>query len=53
MSDVVANLATIMTHGENEIIKMCVCHRWVIPGCLDLQVNESHHTSVRVVEKDH
>ncbi|XP_015163276.1 uncharacterized protein [Solanum tuberosum] len=32
--------------------KVCVCHRWVIPGCLDLQIDESHYISVRVVEEE-
>ena len=52
MADALANLATTMTLGENETTKVCVCHRLVIPGCLDLQVNASHHTSVRIVEEE-
>ena len=51
MEDALANLATTMTLGENETTKVCICHRWVIPGCLDLHVNESHHTSARVIEE--
>ena len=52
MEEALANLATTMTLGENETTKVCVCHRLVIPGCLDLQVNASHHTSVRIVEEE-
>nr|XP_009757669.1 PREDICTED: uncharacterized protein LOC104210465 [Nicotiana sylvestris] len=50
--DALANLAKTMTLGENESTKVYVCHRWVIPRLLDLQVNESHHTSVRVIEEE-
>ncbi|XP_075074752.1 uncharacterized protein LOC142162312 [Nicotiana tabacum] len=50
--DVLANLATTMALGENESTKVYVCHRWVIPRLLDLQINESHHTSVRVIEEE-
>ncbi|XP_070031803.1 uncharacterized protein [Nicotiana tomentosiformis] len=52
MADALANLATMMALGENESTKVHVCHRWVIPGLLDLQINESHHTSVRVIEEE-
>ena len=51
MADVVANLATTITLGENETTGVCIYHRWVIPGCLDLHVNESHYTSARVIEE--
>ncbi|XP_019240297.1 PREDICTED: uncharacterized protein LOC109220284 [Nicotiana attenuata] len=51
-ADALANLATTMVLGENESTKVYVCHRWVIPRLLDLQVNESHHTSVRVIEEE-
>ncbi|KAH0646568.1 hypothetical protein KY284_034452 [Solanum tuberosum] len=51
MSDALANLATTMALRENETTKVRVCHRWVIPGCIDLQINESHHISARVVEE--
>ncbi|KAH0696593.1 hypothetical protein KY285_013386 [Solanum tuberosum] len=50
--DALANLATTMTLEENETTKVRVSHRWVIPGCLDLQINESHHIYVRVVEDE-
>ena len=52
MADVLANLATTMTLGENETTKVCICHRWVIPGCLDLQIDQSHHIYVPVVKKE-
>lgn len=52
MADALANLATTMALGENELTKVQVSHRWVIPGCLDLQLDESLHTSVRVVEEE-
>ncbi|XP_049397385.1 uncharacterized protein LOC125861563 [Solanum stenotomum] len=52
MADALANLATTMSLGENETTKVRVCHRWVIPGRLDLQIDESHHISVRVVEEE-
>ncbi|XP_070019538.1 uncharacterized protein LOC142180723 [Nicotiana tabacum] len=45
-ADALANLATTMALGENESTKVYVCHRWVIPRLLDLQINESHHTFV-------
>ncbi|XP_019235995.1 PREDICTED: uncharacterized protein LOC109216306 [Nicotiana attenuata] len=51
-ADALANLATTMALGENESTKVYVCHRWVIPRLLDLQINESHHTSVRVIEEE-
>ncbi|KAH0746108.1 hypothetical protein KY285_007765 [Solanum tuberosum] len=41
-----------MALGENETTKVRVCHRWVIPGCLDLQIIESHHISGLVVEEE-
>ncbi|KAH0685740.1 hypothetical protein KY285_016302 [Solanum tuberosum] len=41
-----------MALRENKTTKVCVCHRWVIPGCLDLQINESHHITIRVVEDE-
>ncbi|KAH0661855.1 hypothetical protein KY284_026786 [Solanum tuberosum] len=50
--DALANLATTMALRENETTKVRVCHRWVIPSCLDLQINESHYIYVRVVEKE-
>ncbi|XP_047250115.1 uncharacterized protein LOC124885897 [Capsicum annuum] len=46
MADALANLATMLALRANESTKVQVCHRWVIPGCLDLQIDESHHTSV-------
>ncbi|XP_070040221.1 uncharacterized protein [Nicotiana tomentosiformis] len=52
MADSLANLSTTMSLRENESTKVHICHRWVIPGLLDLQINESHHTSVRVIEKE-
>ncbi|XP_033510867.1 uncharacterized protein [Nicotiana tomentosiformis] len=52
MADALANLATTMALGENESTKVHVCHRWVIPRLLDLQINESHHTSVGVIEEE-
>ncbi|XP_070039271.1 uncharacterized protein [Nicotiana tomentosiformis] len=52
MADALANLATTMALGENESTKVHECHRWVIPGLLDLQINKSHHTSVRVIEEE-
>ncbi|KAH0761273.1 hypothetical protein KY290_017346 [Solanum tuberosum] len=52
IADALANLATIMALGENETTKVRVCHRWVIPGCLDLQIDKSHHISVQVVEEE-
>ncbi|XP_070010371.1 uncharacterized protein [Nicotiana sylvestris] len=51
-ADALANLDTTMALGENESTKVYVCHRWVIPRLLDLQINESHHTSVRVIEEE-
>ncbi|XP_019236645.1 PREDICTED: uncharacterized protein LOC109216878 [Nicotiana attenuata] len=51
-ADALANLATTMALGENESTKVYMCHRWVIPRLLDLQINESHHTSVRVIEEE-
>ncbi|XP_055822071.1 uncharacterized protein LOC129890564 [Solanum dulcamara] len=51
-ADALANLATTMALRENRATKVRVCHRWVIPGCLDLQINESHHTLIRVVEEE-
>ncbi|XP_019258730.1 PREDICTED: uncharacterized protein LOC109236944 [Nicotiana attenuata] len=51
-ADALVNLATTMALGENESTKVYVCHRWVIPILLDLQINESHHTSVRVIEEE-
>ncbi|XP_070002293.1 uncharacterized protein [Nicotiana sylvestris] len=51
-ADALANLATTIALGENESTKVYVCHRWVIPRLLDLQVNESHHTSIRVIEEE-
>ncbi|XP_019248436.1 PREDICTED: uncharacterized protein LOC109227693 [Nicotiana attenuata] len=51
-ADALAILATMMALGENDSIKVYVCHRWVIPRLLDLQINESHHTSVRVIEEE-
>ncbi|XP_075101806.1 uncharacterized protein LOC142177234 [Nicotiana tabacum] len=51
MADALANLATAMTLRENESTKVHVCHRWVIPRLLDLQINESHHMSVGVIEE--
>ncbi|KAH0644589.1 hypothetical protein KY284_032473 [Solanum tuberosum] len=41
-----------MALGENETAKVCVCHQLVILGCLDLQINERYHISVRVVEEE-
>ena len=29
-----------------------VCHRWVVPSCLDLQIDEGHHISIRVAEEE-
>ncbi|XP_075074627.1 uncharacterized protein LOC142162205 [Nicotiana tabacum] len=52
MDDALANLVTTMALGENESIKVHVCHRWVIPRLLNLQINESHHTSVGVIEEE-
>ncbi|XP_033514340.1 uncharacterized protein [Nicotiana tomentosiformis] len=52
MADALAKLATTMALGENESIKVQVCHRWIIPILLDLQINESHHTSVGVIEEE-
>ncbi|XP_015078299.1 uncharacterized protein LOC107022106 [Solanum pennellii] len=52
MADALANLATTMALGENETTKVRVCHRWVVPSCLDLQINESHHISVWVVKEE-
>ncbi|KAK4727398.1 hypothetical protein R3W88_032315 [Solanum pinnatisectum] len=52
MADALANLEITMALGENETTNVCLCHQWVIPGCLDLQINESHHISVRVVEDE-
>ncbi|XP_047259258.1 uncharacterized protein Mb2253c-like [Capsicum annuum] len=52
MADALANLAMTMALGENESTKVQVSHRWVIPGCLNLQLDESLHTSVRVVKEE-
>ncbi|XP_070035112.1 uncharacterized protein [Nicotiana tomentosiformis] len=52
MADALANLATMMALGENESTKVHMCHRWVIPRLLDLQINESHHTSIVVIEEE-
>ncbi|KAH0639459.1 hypothetical protein KY290_036728 [Solanum tuberosum] len=52
MANALANLATTMSLRENETTKVRVCHRWVIPDCLDLQINESHRISIRVVEDE-
>ncbi|XP_075074603.1 uncharacterized protein LOC142162179 [Nicotiana tabacum] len=41
-----------MALGENESTKVYVCHQCAIPRLLDLQVNESHHTSVRMIEEE-
>ncbi|XP_070018090.1 uncharacterized protein LOC142172712 [Nicotiana tabacum] len=41
-----------MELGENESTKVYVCHQWIIPRLLDLQVNKSHHTSVQVIEEE-
>ncbi|XP_070026717.1 uncharacterized protein LOC142182339 [Nicotiana tabacum] len=51
-ADALAILAMTMALGENESTKVYVCHRWVIPRLLDLQINESHHTSVQVIEEE-
>ena len=29
-----------------------VCHRWVVPSCLDLQIDESNYISVRLVKEE-
>ncbi|XP_047261589.1 uncharacterized protein LOC124895193 [Capsicum annuum] len=46
MVDALTNLVTMMALKENESTKVQVSHQWVIPGCIDLQLNESLHTSV-------
>ncbi|XP_019223850.1 PREDICTED: uncharacterized protein LOC109205591 [Nicotiana attenuata] len=51
-ADALTNLATTMALGENESTKVYVCHRWVIPRLLNLQINERHHTSIRVIEEE-
>ncbi|XP_070026209.1 uncharacterized protein [Nicotiana sylvestris] len=51
-ANALADLAMMMPLRENKSIKVYVCHRWVIPTLLDLQINESHHTSVRVIEEE-
>ncbi|XP_069155637.1 uncharacterized protein [Solanum lycopersicum] len=45
-ANTLANLDTTMTLGENETTNVHVCNRTVSPGCIDLQVDESHHTYV-------
>ena len=50
IGDALANLAIKMALRKNETTKVYVCYRWVIPSCLDLQINQSHHISIRVVE---
>ncbi|XP_070032935.1 uncharacterized protein [Nicotiana tomentosiformis] len=52
MDDALSNLATTMALGENESTKVHVCHRWVIARLLDLQINKSHHTSIRVIKEE-
>ncbi|XP_070056828.1 uncharacterized protein [Nicotiana tomentosiformis] len=52
MADALANLATTMTLGKNESTKVHVYDRWFIPRLLDLQINEIHHTPVRVIEEE-
>ncbi|XP_070045771.1 uncharacterized protein [Nicotiana tomentosiformis] len=47
--DALANLATMMALGENESTKVYVCYRTRL---IDLQINESHHTPVRVIEEE-
>ncbi|XP_075107209.1 uncharacterized protein LOC142180167 [Nicotiana tabacum] len=42
-----------MELGENQSTKVYVCHPWVVPRLLDLQINESHHTSIRVIEEEY
>ncbi|XP_070028936.1 uncharacterized protein [Nicotiana sylvestris] len=49
--DALANLAMTMALGENESTKVYVCHQWVIPRLLNLKINGSYHTSVRVIEE--
>ncbi|XP_009630743.1 uncharacterized protein [Nicotiana tomentosiformis] len=51
-ADTLANLAMTMALGESESTKVYVCYRWVIPRLLDLQINEIHHTSVRVIKEE-
>ncbi|XP_070041194.1 uncharacterized protein [Nicotiana tomentosiformis] len=51
-ADALDNLATTMALGENESTKVYVCHQWVVPRLLVLQINESHHTFVRVIEEE-
>ncbi|XP_070054184.1 uncharacterized protein [Nicotiana tomentosiformis] len=52
MADALAYLATTMALGENESTKIHVCHRWVTPRRLDLQINENNYMSVRVIEEE-
>ncbi|XP_019263282.1 PREDICTED: uncharacterized protein LOC109241029 [Nicotiana attenuata] len=44
-ADALANLSTTMALGENASTNVYVCHRWVIPRLLDLQINVSQFCS--------